>query len=110
LYRALTFEAPPKAMDRVRRDPIRVLAEDAQLLKRCSRGFLSSIDRALAFDEGDRPQSVAEWRAELEGGESVRSPVAKKSESKPEPKPVSKKRAVKDVVPLGSWPRSWWRR
>ena len=29
--------------------------------------FLSAIDWALAVDEGDRPQSIAEWRARLEG-------------------------------------------
>ena len=48
-----------------------------------SAGFLAAIDLALKVDEGDRPQSVAAWRAAL-GGEP--RDTAKK------PRPVVKPR------------------
>ena len=64
-YSALTGQVPDDATDRVRNDPL------IPVVKRCvgqaSTGFLSTIDWALAVDESDRPQSIAEWRAKLEG-------------------------------------------
>lgn len=63
LYKAITGENPPKAMDRIKRDPIRSLARD--YAGAYSVPFLAIIDRALNFDEEKRPQSVAEWRAAL---------------------------------------------
>ena len=64
-YRALTGEVPDDATDRMRRDPL------IPVVERCagpvSAEFLSAIDWALAVDEGDRPQSIAAWRANLEG-------------------------------------------
>ncbi|MBI3044609.1 MAG: protein kinase [Betaproteobacteria bacterium] len=42
---------------------------------RYSGGLLAAVDHALAFAEKDRPQSIAEWRRELKGGEFVARPV-----------------------------------
>ena len=67
LYRALTFETPPKAFDRIGNDPIRLLAEDEGLSTRYSPGFLESIDRCLSFEAESRPQSVGELRKLLQG-------------------------------------------
>ena len=64
-YRALTGEVPDDATDRMRDDPLIPVVE--RCAGQASAEFLSAIDWALAVDEGDRPQSIAEWRARLEG-------------------------------------------
>ena len=64
-YRALTGEVPYDATDRMRDDPLIPVSE--RCAGQVSAEFLSAIDWALAVDEGDRPQSIAEWRAKLEG-------------------------------------------
>ena len=64
-YRALTGEVPDDATDRMRDDPLIPVVE--RCVGQASAGFLSAIDWALAVDEGDRPQSIAAWRAKLEG-------------------------------------------
>ena len=63
-YRALTGQVPDDATDRMRDDPLIPVAECCA--DQASREFLLAIDVALSVDEGDRPQSVAEWRAVLE--------------------------------------------
>ena len=64
-YRALTGEVPEDATGRVRNDPLIPVVE--RCAGQASAEFLSAIDWALAVDEGDRPQSIADWRAKLEG-------------------------------------------
>ena len=66
-YKALNFENPPKANDRVKRDPIRVLSKEPDLLERYSATLLEAVDRALNFQEEERPQSAAEMHALLVG-------------------------------------------
>lgn len=63
-YRALTGEVPEDATERVRNDPLIPVSE--RCVGQASVGFLSAIDWALQVDEGDRPQSVAAWRVELD--------------------------------------------
>jgi serine/threonine protein kinase len=65
-YTAIHGEPPPRASDRVRRDPIIRLAD--QYEGTYSRAFLEALDWALKFDETERPQNVAEWRAALQSG------------------------------------------
>lgn len=64
-YRALTGQIPDDATDRMRDDPLIPVFQ--QCAGRASAAFLSAIDQALAVNEADRPQSVAAWRAALEG-------------------------------------------
>ncbi len=64
-YRALTGEVPDDATDRMRDDPLIPVSE--RCADQASVGFLSAIDWTLAVDEADRPQSIAAWRAKLEG-------------------------------------------
>ncbi len=64
-YHALTGRVPDDASDRVRNDPLTPVAE--RCVGQASAGFLAAIDWALKVDEGDRPQSVAAWRAALSG-------------------------------------------
>jgi WD40 repeat protein len=63
LYHAVTGKRPPDAPARIGTDPL-VPVRDAALSS-CRPDFLAAIDRALALDIGDRPQTVAEWRTAL---------------------------------------------
>ena len=63
-YRALAGEPPPDAAERMIEDRYRPLV---QRLSRPGDRFLAAIDRALAPRAAERPQGVAEWRAELAG-------------------------------------------
>lgn len=84
LYRAITLESPPKAFDRVRRDPIRHLA--TEFAGSYSHAFLSAIDQALRFDETERPQDSAAWRAMLAATDAAPA-IAPRSEPPPVPLP-----------------------
>ena len=64
-YRALTGDVPDDATDRVQHDPLVPLAK--RCAGRASQAFLAAIDKALAMDERDRPQSIGAWRAALAG-------------------------------------------
>ena len=70
-YRALTGQVPYDATDRMRNDPLIPVVE--RCAGQVSAEFLSAIDWALQVDEEDRPQSIAEWRTELEGEEKPTS-------------------------------------
>jgi serine/threonine protein kinase len=63
LVKALTGEAPPKAMDRAVGDSWTPLARRVDLSARYSSGFLSGIDRSLAFRVEQRWQNAKEWLA-----------------------------------------------
>ena len=67
LHKALTGEAPPKTMDRMRRDPRVSLVGRAELVESCSVDFLHGIDKALELEEADRWQDAREWLAALRG-------------------------------------------
>ena len=59
-YRALTGQVPEDATDRMRQDPLIPVSQ--RCTGRASGAFLSAIDHALEVDEGDRPQSIGDWR------------------------------------------------
>lgn len=61
-YRVLLGERPPIAPDRVTNDTIALLAER---VTGTERGWLAALDRCLALQPKDRPQSVAELRKQL---------------------------------------------
>ncbi len=62
-YRALTGDVPADATDRMREDPLIPVSQ--RCAGQASPAFLSAIDAALAVNEGDRPQSVGDWRAAM---------------------------------------------
>ena len=70
MYRAVTGRSPADAMDRseallhISRD-IYVSASEINP-EGCSSSFIAAIDHALAFKPEDRPQTIAEWKRELE--------------------------------------------
>jgi serine/threonine protein kinase len=80
-YTAIQGEPPPRASDRMRRDPIVKLADHYSDVY--SRPFLEALDWALAPDETQRPQSIEQWREALNG-----APVAKTPALPPKPAPV----------------------
>ena len=83
-YKAITGETPPKANDRVKKDPIRKLAEEGDLAERFGARMLGALDRALAFDEEDRPQTAEEMRELLESPQEPTSPRSRGVEKEPE--------------------------
>ena len=75
LVKALTGEAPPKAMDRMRKDPHQPLAERVELRVQFTQGFLRGIDKSLAVDEECRWQNAEEWLAALQGEITAETPA-----------------------------------
>ena len=65
LVKVMTGESPPKANDRMRKDPYQPLTGRADFHSRFGSGFLHSIDKALAVDEENRWQTAEEWSAAL---------------------------------------------
>ena len=65
VYAAVTGHAPVSSVERLMDDRLPLLSELAA--GRYSEPFLSAIDAALALRPNDRPQSVAEFRALLDG-------------------------------------------
>jgi serine/threonine protein kinase len=65
LEKALTGQAPPKTMDRMRRDPRVSLANRPGLQEAFTPVFLRNIDKALEVDDADRWQNALEWNAAL---------------------------------------------
>jgi serine/threonine protein kinase len=85
-YTAIHGEPPPRASDRMRRDPILKLADNYSDVY--SRPFLEAIDWALAPDEAQRPQTIEQWREALNG-----TAVAKPPALPPKPAPIKKNEA-----------------
>jgi len=65
LYRCVTGERPPPAVERVMQDdyvPVGAIAKGDN-----APPLLGAVDAALRLDEASRPQSVGDWRRMLEG-------------------------------------------
>ncbi|MBR2127063.1 MAG: ankyrin repeat domain-containing protein [Akkermansia sp.] len=79
-YRLITGERPLEANDRLieETDPLRPLANRAELFSRFSPAFLATIDKALAIRGKDRWQSTDEWLTAL----SAAMPIAKTTAAK----------------------------
>jgi hypothetical protein len=79
LYRVVAGRAPPDAISRSRgvlgstRDILVPAVEAGR--GRYSERFLEAIDRALRFNESDRPQTIAEWRRLFQAQSPVPAPV-----------------------------------
>ncbi len=65
LYHAITGQSPPGALERALKDNHEPLAR--LLPAGFSRQLLEGIDAGMAVRAADRPQSIAAWRALLEG-------------------------------------------
>ncbi|EDY15774.1 serine/threonine protein kinase [Chthoniobacter flavus Ellin428] len=71
MYRAIHGDKPPEATRRLKTDTCARLAK--QYASSYSGQFLSAIDKALAVEYKDRPQSVAAWRTLLGNAEGAKS-------------------------------------
>ena len=102
-YTAIHGQPPPRASDRMRNDPIVKLADEYGAFY--SASFLQSIDWALAVDERDRPQSVAQWREALQSTTPpARIAAAGQTEQKPkvsasQPPPLTTPGQPRQLVP-----------
>ena len=93
LYWIVTGNRPHEAAARVRNDtmPPALKAGDRS---EYAPSFLAAIDWALSTHEGDRPQSVKEWREALLEAAPVPKPRPRpQAEAAPEPKTVVQARA-----------------
>jgi formylglycine-generating enzyme required for sulfatase activity len=97
LVKVMTGETPPKAMDRMRKDPYQELVGLVDLKSRFKNEFLGAIDKALAVDEEERWQDAGEWQVALRGETAV-LPVA----DMPEHDPVTASAAVESAPITGS--------
>ena len=89
IAKAITFETPPKAADRMMGDPWTGLAGDPNYAAAYSQRFLLALDRAMAVDPQGRWQNAGEWLTELRS-EHSRQPAAAMSASLPTaPDPTS---------------------
>ena len=77
LYRAVTTQAPPDAVSRLKDDA--VAARLAAARDRYSEPFLRAIEWALSMDEKQRPQSVKDWVPRLLGN----APAAPAQQKRP---------------------------
>ncbi len=86
-YRALTDKLPPDPTQRMPNDPFVPAQELAA--DQAPEGFLKAVDWALALFGADRPQSIAEWREALKGGEVKEKPAPKEPAAPPKtPEPI----------------------
>ena len=100
LAKAITGEAPPKAMDRMRRDPMVLLALRGDLVERFSATFLASIDTALAVEETERWQDAGEWQTALRGRPATVAQVTSVPVSLPTPKQQVLTAAPRPAAPV----------
>ena len=82
IAKAITFETPPKAADRMMGDPWTGLTGDPNYAATYSQRFLLALDRAMAVDPRGRWQNAGEWLTELRS-EHSRQPAAALSPSLP---------------------------
>ena len=83
--RAMTGKAPEESSDRIQEDTLEPLEESCR--GQGSPEFLRALDWALRVRLEDRPQSLSQWRAALDG---VREPGQRQEprEAKPVPSPA----------------------
>lgn len=82
LAKAITFETPPKAADRMMGDPWPGLVGDSRCTS-FSEWFLQAIDRSMIVDPRQRWQNAAEWREFLNGGASSTAAASRQLASPP---------------------------
>ena len=73
LFFAMTGRNPPDAIGRMKSD--RLLDELADASSRYSPRVIEAVRRAMALDEKERPQSIAQWRPTLLGSIPSRTTV-----------------------------------
>jgi len=104
LYHAITGKRPPDAPSRMVKDDF-VPAREAALSS-YRNGFLKAIDKALALNIDQRPQSIAAWRNELLAPDPVRTrwlgrtDRRKKKEEEDAPEPVAEPAATPVPTPV----------
>ena len=88
LAKAITWETPPRAADRMMGDPWTGLANSAQWASSYSRLFLHAIDRSMAVDPSHRWQNAEEWISSFRQGGG--SPPLRVAHTRPPPMPPTR--------------------
>ena len=86
-YRCLAGEPPDDATERLREDSLVPISKRCQGM--ASITLLNAIDRALRMDEGERPQSIVEWRVALADKMETPAYRQRKEVVKPTTRPFS---------------------
>lgn len=106
MYRVITGENPPRSIDRLSEDSCRKLAEDSSLLSRFSRGFLQSVDKALAVQARNRWQDTQEWLQGMNGNAFSVSEIEPLPLGTPPSLPSSNTKETLPPVSSGVYPQS----
>jgi serine/threonine protein kinase len=98
LYRAISGERPPSAVDRLKGDRCRPLAELA--LPGFDPRLLSAIDKGMAVIAGDRPNSAAAWRRMIRPTDMARPPVEQLPDEPASASVPSSRQAIREQASL----------
>lgn len=86
VYECLTGDVPPDSPERALEDVMVPTVEAAK--GRYSPHFLAAVDHALALRPEDRPQTIAQWRADLTGTRLGRIDGGAPAVDVPHPRPT----------------------
>ena len=110
-YRAISGKTPVEALRRQGRllrgedDPLPKLADVAG--ERCSPTFLAAVDRGLRVVEGERPQSLEEWQAEIGGRVGSAQKPAKPPEADAPTREGADQEAITDQEMIHGMTLAW---
>ena len=76
MHKAVTFQSPPKAADRLRDDPVANLVDQYVSSENYSKDFLDAILWGMQFDAGDR-QTNSDWLTAFQAVKRVEPPSKK---------------------------------
>ena len=98
VYRAITGNNPPDAVTRLKADTVMQALDGA---RDCySEDFLNAVKWAMALDETQRPQYIAQWKPALFGGQAA--PVTPAPAAPADAATVPLTRRAKPTQPLSS--------
>ena len=110
-YRAISGKTPVEALRRQGRllrgedDPLPKPADVAG--ERCSPTFLAAVDRGLRVVEGERPQSLEEWQAEIGGRVGSAQKPAKPPEADAPTREGADQEAITDQEMIHGMTLAW---
>ncbi|MEE8370679.1 MAG: right-handed parallel beta-helix repeat-containing protein [Sphingomonadales bacterium] len=93
-HKCITGHSPPDAADRVQEDSLEGWRDN---IGGYSQPFLDAVNWALGFKQTQRPQSLMEWRAALDGGPVPEYAASRDMDpDRPPPRKEKKKKKVRE--------------
>lgn len=103
MYFAIAKKPPATSVARMIKDPVEMLA--ARDREGFSKDFLAAIDKGMAVNPEDRPQSISEFIRILKIDAQPASPRSESKEKPAKPTESSRKRSPADETPTVQQPR-----